>query len=457
MIKKLNICILLCICLSTIIFSMNINKNAYASEKNEVNLNNTYGYEATGNEVPTISYPDNISIKAVYDGYGMEIYLNGERIGAESSSIVGTGKGFATGDINNLIEIQLAFGDGTIGSVVVNDTEITLPNEEKDRVSFTVKPASEYRILVKKSRNTSDIPRTIIWDSDKENNSSLKDSELIKNGTVEIIDIKDKNGNSVGLDTVKQDLKKNNGWASIIPGYKVIFRLKPDYGYQLTSITINDEKLIAGKEQSTFEYTMPDTNVHISGIFEKVDDKVNNESKKIKNGKIVIDGKEIDSGSVVLSVNDAKLSENQINNFENNANNYKIMSYLDIKLNQVLYKGTENDTWVNKIDKLNNNAKIALQLENGVDGNEVVIIHEKHDGTYEIIPTVFDSNTNTITFETSSFSNYAIASKTVENKENTAISDNTENIKNPKTGDNIVMYTVVALISIIGIFVIRRK
>ena len=268
---------------------------------------------------------------------------------------------------------------------------------------------------------------------------------------------KDKNGNSVGLDTVKQDLKKNNGWASIIPGYKVIFRLKPDYGYQLTSITINDEKLIAGKEQSTFEYTMPDTNVHISGIFEKVDDKVNNESKKIKNGKIVIDGKEIDSGSVVLSVNDAKLSENQINNFENNANNYKIMSYLDIKLNQVLYKGTENDTWVNKIDKLNNNAKIALQLENGVDGNEVVIIHEKHDGTYEIIPTVFDSNTNTITFETSSFSNYAIASKTVENKENTAISDNTENIKNPKTGDNIVMYTVVALISIIGIFVIKKK
>lgn len=101
-----------------------------------------------------------------------------------------------------------------------------------------------------------------------------------------------------------------------MPGSKVILRLKPDYGYQLTSIKINDETLVARKEESTFEYIMPDTNVHICGIFEKVDDKVNTESSKVKNGTIKLGGKEINSGSVVLSVNDVKLNNEQISNFE---------------------------------------------------------------------------------------------------------------------------------------------
>lgn len=116
------------------------------------------------------------------------------------------------------------------------------------------------------------IPKTIIWDYDKTNNPDINDNELLKNGTIEILDVIDKDGSSVGLKNVNQDLKKNNGWASIVPGYKVILKLKPDYGYQLTSIKINNEKLVAGREQSTFEYIMPDTNVHISEIFEKTNE-----------------------------------------------------------------------------------------------------------------------------------------------------------------------------------------
>lgn len=401
---------------------------------------------------PTPSYPDNISIKATYDGFGMEVYLNTARIGAESNKIEGTGKGYASGEISNLISIQLAFGDGNIGSVTVNGEKINVPEGTKDRLEFSVAPASEYVIVVTKAKNSSssDVPRTIIWDSDKNNNSSLKDNEILKNGSIEILDIKDKSGNSIGLNEVKQDTTKNNGWASILPGYKVILKLKPDYGYQLTSIKINDETLTAKEEESTFEYTMPDTNVHLSGIFEKVDNKVTADTEKVKEGKIEISESEIDSGSVVLSVSDAALTEEQTAKFKEKTEGYEISTFLGISLDKVVYKGTENDVWSKKLNDLKNKATITLKLEEKINGNEIKIIHEKSDGTFEIIPADYNASENTITFKTSSFSNYAIASKTennIESKENNKEeNNNNKNIENtviPKTGDNIMKYAII--------------
>ena len=114
---------------------------------------------------PNPGYPDDIQIMGTYDGFGMEIYLNSEKIGAESSHIQGTGKGYASGEIYNLLRIQLAFGDGDIGTVTVNGKTITLPEGTKDTVEFTIAPASEYVIEVTKKPTI--IPRTIIWAKDK--------------------------------------------------------------------------------------------------------------------------------------------------------------------------------------------------------------------------------------------------------------------------------------------------
>ena len=359
---------------------------------------------------------DDISIEATCQGATMEVYFNGERIQNESDTIMGNGKGYNNGDEKNTIKIVLSFGYGNIGSVTINNQEMSLPAEKSDQVEFKV-AAPRYSIVVTKSQDATNIPRTIIWDNDRTHNSSLKEEELLKNGTIEILDIQDENGNSVGLKDVNQDDK--SGWANIIPGSKVIMRLKPNYGYQLTSLKINDENLKAGKEQSTFEYIMPDTNVHISGIFEKVDDQVKTLSNEVKSGSITISNQEIDTGSVILSVNDVEPTSLQKTNFEKTVENYTIASYLDIKLDQVVYKGTANDTWTNSLSTLNHDANIQLQLEKGINGNDVVLVHEKHDGTYETLSTTYDSSTNTLSFKTTSFSNYAIAyktKKTVEKK-----------------------------------------
>lgn len=384
---------------------------------------------------PKPQYPDTIEIRALYDGFGMTVYLNGDRIGAEAATITGSARGYATGNIQNLITIQLAFGDGTIGSVNVNGEDIHLPENVGDRIEFTVEPSSSYNIVVKKSTAVTPVPRTIIWAADRRDNSSLKDNELVKNGTVEILEIKDEEGNSVDLSCVKQDLEKNTGMAVVIPGSTVVFRLKPDYGYQLTSVRINDEVLTAGEEQSTFEYVMPDANVHIGAIFEKVDDKVILESSKVREAEITLESGELDSGSAMLSVQDTEVSDEAKNNFEAKAKGYEIASYLKIELNQIIYKGTDTDMWINAIRQLNHQATITLQLAQGVDGDEFVIIHEKQDGTYEVIPTVYDAKSRTITFRTSGFSNYAIAGRQTKDTTEDSSKDTTEDSSKDTTED----------------------
>ena len=72
---------------------------------------------------------------------------------------------------------------------------------------------------------------------------------------------------------------------------------------------------------------------------------------------------------------------------------------------------------------------LEIKLEKGIVGDELMLVHEKHDGTY-------DAYTNTLTFKTSSFSNYAIATKLSNSAE---IGGKTQ-VSIPKTGDNIARY-----------------
>lgn len=382
---------------------------------------------------PNPGYPDDIQIMGTYDGFGMEIYLNSEKIGAESSHIQGTGKGYASGEIYNLLRIQLAFGDGDIGTVTVNGKTITLPEGTKDTVEFTIAPASEYVIEVTKKPTI--IPRTIIWAKDKTGNNGLKDYELLKNGTLEILEIKNPDGTSIGLDGVKQDT--NYGWASVIPGSEIILRAVPEYGYQLESITINGQSLTPLSDASTFSYTMPDENVHISSIFTKAEDQVELKTDKVKRALIQLAENEITSGNSRLTIKDAVLTQQQLEAFKKAAGDYQITGYFDIKLAQILYKNTAANLWVNNIETLKKTAKVSLQIEADweSENSELAVIHEKKDGTYEIIPASFDVATKMVMFQTDGFSNYAIAYKKVETTTEDQTGATTEDPSEDTTGD----------------------
>lgn len=467
--------------------SYNIDSNSYIKlDPNEFsgNLNIKVEYEPAP---PKPAYPDDIQITASCDGVGMEISLNGERIGKESKEIQGTGKGYASGEIYNQIQIQLAFGDGNIGTVTVNGTPINLPEGTKDRVEFALAPASAYKIEVTKGATVK--KRIIVWESDNANNTSLKENELLKHGSIAIIGIKDADGTPVELKDIDQSASHGYGW--IVPGSEITLRVTPKYGYQLDSITINGQSLTPSADTSTYTYTMPDANVHICGIFTKKEDQTELKTDKVKNALIQLAENEITSGNSRLTIKDAVLTQQQQEAFEKAAGDYQIVGYFDIKLAQILYKNSAADLWVNDIAALKNPAKVSLQFgtDMEVEGNDLIVIHENSDGTYEVIPASFDSATKTVMFQTKGFSNYAVAYKksetttedstketttesTTEDPSKTTTKDTTEATTSgtteatkdavtasPKTGDdmNLPVLCVLMLVSGMGCLYAGKK
>ena len=123
----------------------------------------------------------------------------------------------------------------------------------------------------------------------------------------------------------------------------------------------------------------------------------------------------------------------------------------ELDLDKVLFKGTSEDVWAEQIHRLTDKALITLKLEDGIDGSDIVIVHNVDDGdTFEIIEiNSYDPETNTISFYTNSFSNYAIANKISSTTENTKTTDTSSN---PTTGDNIIMIISIFAIATFGVF-----
>ena len=241
---------------------------------------------------------------------------------------------------------------------------------------------------------------------------------------------------------VMNDVDYDDGGLTLPGEAEVTMRVVPEYGYQVTSVNGGSDFTTTDDGVSEFTVTVHNGE---AGYFQaevtEVDDKVLPNSEKVKSGSIKIGTDEIDAGTVELSVDDVELDSSKIKDFENAAGDYNIKSYLDINLNQVLYKGTEDDVWSTQIHHLNNEATISLKLEKGVDVNDIVIVHNIDDGDqFEIIPIEsYNPKTRVITFKTKSFSNFAIAGKETVNNTVTSI----------KTGDNVIMYVSLLTLCIL--------
>ncbi|MGN0142366.1 MAG: hypothetical protein ACI4AD_09055 [Roseburia sp.] len=202
--------------------------------------------------------------------------------------------------------------------------------------------------------------------------------------------------------------------SAVLPyGAELTVRLLPEYGYQLSSFTINGGVFEAGTEIGVYTFTIPRGNFHLGAHFTQVADEVQvSGSNGISGGNIRLGENEIDMGSAVLSISDTDTTGEEQKAFAEAADGYTVDSYLELSLNQVVYKGNENDYWETDMSTLNSAADISLELSDTLESDDVTIIHQNHEGEYEVIPAEYDSDTNTVTFSTDSFSKYAIASKT---------------------------------------------
>lgn len=328
------------------------------------------------------------------------------------------GAGYTDSAETNTLKLVAPFGDYPFTSFTINGVLYEKNSAgvviENDMWIITVPGASKYTIRGEADKSAA-LVRTIIWanvGADESNPDFAQDMQL-KHGTGRIVGIYDAGGNKIG-GTVDVDAS-GMGWVPVEPGSKVVFEFVPEYGYQLTRVLANGFPLEPQETINQYTFTMPDTNIHFAAEFTPTEDVVSADSSKVEGGTIELDGSDLLGGSARLNVSDAELSSDKIEGFENAAGEYTISDYLDIDLYNIFYKGKNDsdDVWADKIDELDSEATITIQLKDGVTADDIVIVHNIHNGeTYEVIEIdSYDSETNTITFRTKSFSSYAIATK----------------------------------------------
>ena len=240
------------------------------------------------------------------------------------------------------------------------------------------------------------------------------------------------------------------GEAQFPVGTKLTVKIIPDAGYQLVDFGINGGVFDTQEEIGTYTFEVQGGPFHLQATIAQVDDVVKTTSEKISAGAITLgEEQSMIRGTARLDVKDINLTPEQINNFEGAAEGYKVKNYLDISLYNTVFKGKETQSWDTQIKELDNDAEIILQLEDDVNGEDIVIVHELHDGNYEIIPTEYLEEYNAIVFKTKSFSNYAIATKIISTEEETKTTDVSSN---PSTGDNIIMIISIFAIATLGVF-----
>lgn len=374
----------------------------------------------------------------------------------------------------NILRFINCFGDApvkeyTINSVTYKQGDENVNIDDEGCWSITV-PAAEKYTVTGVADQEAEVPRTIIWTNPGYVPTSDQDKDWIQefcleNGSGFIKAVYDSDGklvdpkNYVGensADTGVDD--KNFGWAHIKPGSKVVFKFIPECGYQLVGIKVNGYAIDAGELMNEFVFTMPDTNVHFDAEFAKKDSIVKSESNVIKEGSIVLGENSLDGGTAKLTVSNVDVTDDKKEAFNKAAGEYTVKNIFGVDLYQIFYKGKddENDVWSCKIDELNNEATITLKLDDGINVEDVVIVHNIHDGEeFETIKIEsYDASAHTITFKVKTFSNYAIAIKDVETND---LAETIVDAKSPVTGDNIIVFVVLFVLSAIGVTVVVVK
>lgn len=253
-----------------------------------------------------------------------------------------------------------------------------------------------YSIQVDKER------LTITWGYDSK---TYGEDAYLEHGTARIIQINDTAPNT--NDPYGNNAGDNNGGNLVVqPGDKVTVELKPDYGYQLKGVSLNGMSLAAAKDVSTFTFTMPNTQIHFKGIFEKAEDTVDTSAaKEVTSASISNGANAAGSGNLQLTVADST-------GYDMTAAQQKVAGAVsaqavELDLNQIVDKG-DGTNWETKITEFTNPITLSLGINN-YDANYDYVVVRDHNGTTSALPTkVIDGK---VTFETNQFSTYVIVKK----------------------------------------------
>ena len=329
---------------------------------------------------------------------------------------------------------------------------------QENAVTWTEKRT--YSIQVDKERIT------ITWGYDSK---TYGEDAYLEHGTARIIQINDAAPNT--NDSYGNNAGDNRGGNLVVqPGDKVTVELKPDYGYQLKGVSLNGMSLAAAKDVSTFTFTMPNTQIHFKGIFEKAEDTVDTSAaKEVTSASISNGANAAGSGNLQLTVADST-------GYDMTAAQQKVTGAVsaqavELDLNQIVAKG-DGTNWETKITEFTNPITLSLGINN-YDANYDYVVVRDHNGTTTALPTkVIDGK---VTFETNQFSTYVIVKKEKttagtggsSHEDSKGNDDNSSDVQPaatqavtqeldvvPKTGEGIATYVMEIMLLFGGILLI---
>lgn len=180
------------------------------------------------------------------------------------------------------------------------------------------------------------------------------------------------------------------------------------------------------------------------------------ENKEITANELseVAEGKKVE---IVLEVKEAQANEL----IETSTKGYKVGKYLNITLNKIVNGTNESIHELSKVMKVTIKVPEELINKDSKTKREYYIVRS-HNGKVDILETIYDEKTNSLTFETDKFSDYAIIYKDKKELKTTVTTSinksNTKQTTKAKTGDNAnIIGLMMLLVSSMFVMVFVRK
>ena len=373
-------------------------------------------------------------------------------------------------------------------------------------VASEQKPTSSASPSVSTQAEDASIPpsagnHTVSWANSSEDAKSWSNDEqaYVHNGQADVVQVKLADS---GETLSKAELAGKstsdpayflNGVLCAPTGSKVTIQLLPGRGYQLKSNKIGGGKVTLKASDNddkigVYTFDMPEEGFALDCNFESVKDDAYIDTKAVTAATISGAESTVKNGTLELSVMDIddRDEEKALVSGGKIASADSVVAYLDIMLSNMVYMGSEDETWETVLESISSPITVTLTLSDSIakSATSFYVVRE-HDGEYQQASVAFDASSKTISFKTDKFSYYALVkgappanatstpsstpnntststsptSSTTTNTGSTTSSSTTSGSTTPKTGDTDRVTPLVigiALSAGIAAYALRR-
>lgn len=203
------------------------------------------------------------------------------------------------------------------------------------------------------------------------------------------------------------------GHVGIQRGATVTVQIIPDYGYQLTTASLNGCTLTPNTG-TTYQYTFTINNpLQLSATMTPMSDEISSSATGVTGGSIGGGAGAMTGGTkgnLRLGVSNATMTEEQKQAVAD-ATTAEISQYLEVNLKQFVKQGSSSQEWTNELEELASPITVTLNVGIGLDTSKAYVVVREHEGVYTEIPATYNPTAGTLSFQSDKFSNYALGAK----------------------------------------------